>query len=113
MYQAAVLNKRSVNLYLADQILNASPEQLLLKAYDYAVVHAEKKDMIKTNRALQVLIGFLRFDDESYIELSYRLLRLYQFCEDQSRKSNFEIVTKILSELRESWLQAVQNKKAS
>jgi len=77
MYQAAVLNKSRVNPYLADQILNASPEQLLLKAYDYAVVHAEKKDMIKTNRALQVLIGFLRFDDESYIELSYRLLRLF------------------------------------
>ena len=113
MYQAAVLNKSRVNPYLADQILNASPEQLLLKAYDYAVVHSEKKDMIKTNRGIQVLIGFLRFDDESYAELSFRLLRLYQFCEDQSRKSNFEIVTKILSELRESWLQAVQNKQVA
>ncbi|MEB2354910.1 MAG: flagellar protein FliS, partial [Ignavibacteriales bacterium] len=86
MYQAAVLNKSKVNPYLADQILNATPEQLLLKAYDYAVVHSEKKDMIKTNRAIQVLTGFLRFDDESYSELSQRLLRLYQFCEEQTRK---------------------------
>lgn len=110
MYQAAVLNKSKVNPYLADQILNASPEQLLLKAYDYAVVHAGKKDMIKTNRALQVLIGFLQFDDETYRELSFSLLRLYQFCEDQTRKSNFDVVVKILSELRESWIQAIQNK---
>ncbi|GIK22552.1 MAG: flagellar protein FliS [Ignavibacteriota bacterium] len=113
MYQAAVLNKSKVNPYLADQILNATPEQLLLKAYDYAVVHSEKKDMIKTNRAIQVLTGFLRFDDESYSELSQRLLRLYQFCEEQTRKNNFEIVTKILSELRESWLNAVQNKQVA
>ncbi|MDT3695776.1 MAG: flagellar protein FliS [Ignavibacterium sp.] len=113
MYQAAVLNKSKINPYLADQILNATPEQLLLKAYDYAVVHSEKKDMIKTNRAIQVLTGFLRFDDESYSELSQRLLRLYQFCEEQTRKNNFEIVTKILSELRESWLNAVQNKQVA
>ncbi|MCZ7610071.1 MAG: flagellar protein FliS [Ignavibacterium sp.] len=113
MYQAAVLNKSKVNPYLADQILNATPEQLLLKAYDYAVVHSEKKDMIKTNRAIQVLTGFLKFDDESYSELSQRLLRLYQFCEEQTRKNNFEIVTKILSELRESWLNAVQNKQVA
>jgi len=113
MYQAAVLNKSKVNPYLADQILNATPEQLLLKAYDYAVVHSEKKDMIKTNRAIQVLTGFLRFDDESYSELSQRLLRLYQFCEEQTRKNNFEIVTKILSELRESWLNAFQNKQVA
>jgi flagellar protein FliS len=110
MYQAAVLNKSKLNPYLVNQILNASPEQLLIKVFDFAVVHSEKKDMIKTNTAIQELINFLRFDDDRYKDLSINLLRLYQFCQDQARKDNFEIVTKILTELRESWLQAIQNR---
>lgn len=110
MYQAAVLQKNKINPYLANQILNASPEQLLIKIFDFAIINSEKKDMIKTNNAVQELIGLLRFDDESYKELSINLIRLYQYCQDQARKSNFNIVTKILTELRESWLQVIQNK---
>jgi flagellar protein FliS len=110
MYQAAVLNRSKLNPYLTNQILNASPEQLLIKIFDFAVVHSEKKNMIKTNAAIQELIGMLRFDDEGYKELSINLIRLYQYCQDQARKSNFDIVTKILTELRESWLKAIQNK---
>jgi len=110
MYQAAVQNRSKLNPYLANQILNATPEQLLIKIFDFAVVHSEKQDMIKTNNAIQELIGFLRFDDESYKELSINLIKLYQYCQDQTRKSNFEIVSKILTELRESWLQAIQNR---
>ncbi len=110
MYQAAVQNGSKLNPYLANQILNASPEQLFIKVFDFAVVHSEKKDMVKTNNAIQELIGFLRFDDESYKDLSINLIKLYQYCQDQARKSNFDIVTKILTELRDSWLQAIQNK---
>ena len=110
MYQAAVLNRSKINPYLTNQILNSSPEQLLIKVYDFAIVNSEKKDMIKTNTAIQELIGFLRFDDETYKDLAVSLLRLYQFCQDQARKNNYDVVTKILTELRESWLQAIQNK---
>lgn len=110
MYQAAVLNKSKINPYLSNQILNASPEQLFIKVFDFAVVHSEKKDMIKTNNAIQELIGFLRFDDENYKDLAINLIKLYQFCQDQSRKGNFEIVTTILSELRDSWIKAIENK---
>ena len=110
MYQAAVLNRSKINPYLTNQILNSSPEQLLIKVYDFAVVNSEKKDMIKTNTAIQELIGFLRFDDETYKDLAVSLLRLYQFCQNQARKNNYDVVTKILTELRESWLQAIQNK---
>lgn len=110
MYQAALLNKNKINPYLSNQILNASPEQLFLKVFDFAIINSEKKDLVKTNNALQELIGFLKFDDETYRDLSVNLLRLYQFCQDQSRKGDFSIVTKILTELRESWLQVIKNK---
>ena len=110
MYQAAVLNSNKINPYLANQILHSSPEQILIKIFDFAVVHSEKKDMIKTNNAIQELIGLLRFDDDSYKELAINLIGLYQYCQDQARKNNFDLVTKILTELRESWLKAIQNK---
>ena len=110
MYQAAVLNRSKINPYLANQVLQSSPEQLLIKVYDYAIINSEKKDMVKTNTALSELIGFLRFDDETYKDLSISLLRLYQFCQDQARKSNFGVVSKILTELRESWLKAINYK---
>ena len=110
MYQAAVLNKNKINPYLTNQVLNASPEQLFIKVFDLAVVQSEKRDMIKTNNAIQELIGFLRFDDENYKDLAINLIKLYQFCQDQARKSNFEIVTTILTELRDSWLKAIENK---
>ncbi|MBK7632421.1 MAG: hypothetical protein IPJ23_17300 [Ignavibacteriales bacterium] len=32
--------------------------------------------MIKTNNAIQELIGFLRFDDESYKDLAINLIKL-------------------------------------
>jgi flagellar protein FliS len=112
MYQAAVLNRNKINPYLATQVLQSSPEQLLIKVYDFAIVHSEKKDMIKTNTGIQELIGFLRFDDEVYKDLAVNLLKLYQFCQDQARKNNFEIVKKILTELREGWLQAIETKRA-
>lgn len=110
MYQASVLNKNKLNPYLTNQILHASPEQLLIKIFDFAVINSEKKEMIKTNRAIQELIGLLRFDDDTYKDLSINLIRLYQYCQEEARKKNFEIVTKILTELRESWLLAIQNK---
>lgn len=43
MYQAAVLNRSKINPYLTNQILNSSPEQLLIKVYDFAVVNSEKR----------------------------------------------------------------------
>lgn len=110
MYQADVINKSRINPYLANEILYASPEQLLIKAFDFAIVHSEKMDMIKTNSALQELTCMLRFDDESFKDLSINLLRLYQYCQDQTRKNNFTIVTQILTGLRESWLNTMQNK---
>jgi flagellar secretion chaperone FliS len=110
MYQTSVNQKNKLNPYLSNQILQASPEQLFIKIYDYAIVHAEKKDMIKTNNAVQELISLLNFQDESYRELSTNLLGLYQYCQEQSRKQNFDIVKNILSQLRESWLSVINPK---
>lgn len=103
MQNFATYRSTKANSYLINEIMNSSPEKLLLKVYDFAIVNAEKKDMIKTNEAIQVLINALRYDNEEVAEISMRLFRLYQFCQDQMRKNNSQNVKRILSELRETW----------
>lgn len=113
MYSSArtYQNNGGVNQYLMKEILEASPEQLLMKVYDYAIVNAQKKDMAKTNSALQELINALRYDGgEEVKEFSLGLLKLYNFCKEQTRKGNFEVVHEILTELRNSWLQIFKKK---
>lgn len=98
----------NVNQYLVKEIMEATPQQLLIKVYNFAITHCQKHDMVKTNNAIQELINALRFDDGETKELSTGLLRLYQYCQDQMRASNYDIVHKILTELRDSWLDAIK-----
>lgn len=102
----AYKNQNRTNQYLVNEVMEATPQQLLIKLYDIAIVNCQKQDMIKTNKAIQELSNALNFNDESAKEVSIGLLRLYQFCQDQMRKNNFDVVKKILLELRDSWINA-------
>ncbi|MFO7446337.1 MAG: flagellar protein FliS [Ignavibacteriaceae bacterium] len=100
-------NSGRVNQYLIKELMEATPQQLIIRIYDVAVVSCQKKEFIRTNNAIQILINALRFEGEEVKEVSTGLLRLYLFCQDQTRKGNFEIAQKILSELRETWLKVL------
>ncbi len=101
-------NKKLLNQYLIKEILEASPQQLLIKIYDLAIINCKKHDLTRTNDAIQSLINALRFDSEEVKKISVGLLKLYQFCQDEMRKQNYDLVLKILTELRDSWIQAFQ-----
>ena len=113
MYNSAFAgNKHNrTNQYLVKEIMEATPQQLVLKVYDFAILNCQKQNLVKTNDALQVLINALRFDSEEVKKVSTGLLRLYQYCQEEMRKKNFEIVHKILTELRESWITAFSSSK--
>lgn len=102
----AYRNQNRTNQYLVNEVMEATPQQLLIKLYDIAIVNCQKQDMIRTNNAIQELSNALNFNDESAREVAIGLLRLYQFCQEQMRKNNFDIVKKILTELRDSWINA-------
>jgi flagellar secretion chaperone FliS len=108
MYQAATANRQQnrLNPYLVKEIMEATPQQLLIKIYDFAIMNCQKRDLVRTNKALQELINSLRFDDDGAKEISIGLYKLYQFCQDQMRKQNYDIVYKILTELRGTWQNA-------
>ncbi|HEX2869588.1 MAG TPA: flagellar export chaperone FliS [Ignavibacteriales bacterium] len=105
-YARPGINK--VNQYLAKEILEATPQQLLIKIYDFAIVNCQRHDMVKTNNAIQELINSLSFDGPQVKEISTGLLRLYKFCQDQMRQQNYDIVQKILTELRDTWMNAFE-----
>lgn len=94
-----------VSQYLVKEIMDASPQQLLIKIYDFAILNCQRQNLEKTNKAIQELINSLRFDLEEAKEISIGLLKLYQFCQEQMRQKNYDIVYKILTELRETWLK--------
>lgn len=100
-YNNSYCNK--ANTYLANDILNASPEKLLIKIYDFAIVNCKKQNIEKTNKALRFLTEALKYDTPESTDISNRLSQLYDYCQDQMRLRNYDIVEKILTELRESW----------
>ncbi len=97
----------NVNQYLIKEILDASPEKLLLKVYDFAIAQVQRRNLEKTNKAIQELINALDFSTDATKEISMGLLRLYKFCQDKMREKDYDIVYKILSELRDSWSEAI------
>jgi len=98
-----------MNPYLVKDILEATPQQLVIKLYDLALISCKKEDLRKTNSAIQALSNALNFADENAAEISAGLLRLYKFCQDQMRQGNYNIVIRILSELRDGWITAFSN----
>ncbi len=91
------------NAYLMKEIAEASPQKLLLKTYDFAIVHYQRGDYYKANKAVTELINSLNFTDEKTKDISLGLLRLYQFTQEMGRKGNFAVSVKILQDLRDTW----------
>ena len=98
-------SKNRLNQYVMKEIMEATPQQLLIKIYDFAILNCKKNDLAKTTAAIQELMNALKFDDQCR-EISTGLYKLYLFCQEEMRKKNYDNVLKILSELRESWINA-------
>jgi len=101
-YQAPAA-KKGVKHYQYNEILNASPTELILKLYDLAIVSIKKGDYEKANRVLAELIAALDF---SYKEIALGFFRLYRYCQDQLYQGNGETPLTILQELRSAWAKA-------
>lgn len=95
------------NAYLANEILDASPEKLIIKIYDFAITQCRCENIGKTNEAIMLLINSLRYDNPESAEISNGLKQLYEFSQDQMRKRNYDIVTKVLTELRQTWIDVI------
>jgi len=94
--------------YQQNQITSASPLQLVLMAYDVALVGCARRDLAKTTRAINTLIKSL--DMEQGGEVALGLYRLYQYCNDLARKGQYDEAARILRELAGAWVQCLVEK---
>ncbi len=99
-------NNNRANAYVVNEVLDASPQKLLLKIYDFAIAQSRQKNIEKTNKALSELIHALRYDNPEANEIALGLRKLYEYCQDQTRKGKFDIVEEILTDLRKTWISA-------
>lgn len=111
MYTSTAVKSKTNNrakAYVTNNILDTTPEKLLIKIYDFAIKGCRTHSLEKTNGALNELIFALNYDTKEVEEVSIGLLKLYKFCQEQMRKKNYDIVEKILTELRESWVNVLK-----
>jgi flagellin-specific chaperone FliS len=95
--------------YRGQQILSASPTQLMLMVYEQAVVQCEAQDAQRASRAITELIGALNFDAG---EVAVDLFRLYEYCLWEIRKRRFAEAVHILRRLKKTWEEALQGRQS-
>jgi len=102
-----VANKKSLSTgvsgYLQNEAMNLSPTEVILKIYDFVILHLKKGDTQKAMKGITELIVSLDFE---YEEFAVRMYKLYQYCRDQIIHENTKEAIAIMEGLRDSWVQA-------
>jgi len=98
------VNQNGIDTYRTNQVLGASPGQLVLLLYDHVIRCLKNEDMRGASKGLVELMGSLDLD---YQEVSGRLFSLYEYCLDMVKKSEYEQASKILTEMRQMWAAAI------
>ncbi len=102
-YGGGTAKGKLVSGYLEQEVLQWSPEKLILKMYDLYIVACKKRDIAKMNRVLTTLMTSLNFE---YQDQATRLYRLYEYCQKCVISKKYEESLQIIRELRDTWAQA-------
>lgn len=103
--QTMTPNRNKINPYLMQKVMTASPEQLVSYIYDIAISSCAQEDCVKATKAIQELISALNFD---YKEQSLTFFRIYRYILNQIHKSQFEEARKLLTDIKRTWVSAMQ-----
>jgi flagellin-specific chaperone FliS len=91
--------------YRKQDVMSASPLRLVIMTYDLAIRACEQQDFVKAAKTISALRDALDLD---YPEVSAGLFRLYQWCLDCIRKSDYASAITTLTELRSAWVATEQ-----
>lgn len=105
-YPKAVVRKKLAASFRDEEILNATPDKLMIKVYDYVIGACNRKDRDKATTGLVQLIDSLNFD---YTDEALGLLNLYRYCLKNLKEDGFDKVVDIMNQLKESWIEALNN----
>jgi flagellin-specific chaperone FliS len=98
------VNQKGIDVYRTNQVMGASPGQLILLLYDHVIRCLKKEDMRGASKGLVELMSSLDLD---YQEVSGRLFSLYEYCLDLVKKGKYEQASRILTEMRQMWAAAM------
>jgi flagellar protein FliS len=92
---------QAAHQYQRQDVLSASPTQLVTKLYDLAVLACNNDDRIKLRKVLIVLISSLNFQEGG--DIAIRLSQIYEYCMRESINGDLNEIAEMLSDLRETW----------
>ncbi len=95
-----------LNSYRSNSVLGLTPGELVLKLYDMGVVALVAQDQQRAARVLAQLIETLDF---RYHDVAFGLFRLYRYCMDEIKKGEYDVPTRVLRELRDTWAKALSS----
>jgi len=90
--------------YRNQQVMSASPMQLVLMLYDLAITGCERQDAERASAPIRELIGALNFEID---QIALDLFRLYEYCLWEIRRRRFVDAGGILRRLRDTWQEAL------
>ena len=96
---------KKVNPYLAQKIMTASPEQLILYIYDASISACGRKDHVRAAEAIQELINSLNFKEKKVAGTFYHM---YQHILTLIHKKQFNEALVLLREIRNTWAEAMR-----
>lgn len=97
----AMFTTRAAHQYQKQDVLSASPTQLVTKLYDLGVLACKNDDRVKLRKVLIELISSLNFQEGG--DIAIRLSQIYEFCMRESINGDLDQVAEMLSDLRETW----------
>lgn len=98
------MNQNGIDAYRTNQVMGASPGQLILLLFDHVIRCLQKEDFRGASKGLVELMGSLDLD---YQDISGRLFSLYEYCLDLVKKGEYEQASQILTEMRKMWATAI------
>ena len=99
-----------IDQYKINEITSSSPGQLILILYDQAILGCKINDDRKVSKAVAQLIDSLDF---SYGDVSTGFFRLYQYIMASVKEKKFDNALPLLTELRQTWAQALHQQMAA
>lgn len=96
--------------YRAQQVLGASPIQLVLMLYDIAIVGCHARNAPRARGALTELIGALNFDAG---DVAVGLFRLYEYCLWEIGRGGHDAAAGVLRSLKRAWEEALGGRAAA
>ncbi len=98
------MNSPGIDAYRRQQLEAMSPEQLVLVAYDQGILACRNRDRRRARRVVWQLMSALDFERG---DVADQLLLLYDWLLRVIREGNFAGGERIFTELRVTWLQAM------